>query len=248
MKNLLLIAFASCFALAQAYCQSPQSDLRHQILSTEGENPHIAAQTAGNNLQYAKKNPLLAVCYSLLLPGMGELYAGRFDVGRYSLIGEGALWLTYASYVHYGNWLRGDARQFAVDHSGANPAGKDDNFYVNLATYNSVYDYNEHQLQSRNITELYDPAQGYYWNWDSDNDRNQFHELRISSDRVINNSKFVIAVIVVNHLVSAVNAARLVRKFNRSLDEELGAWEVTSSLLGGYRQPDGIQLTFERRF
>jgi hypothetical protein len=237
-----------CSLCSGLFGQSLQMQFRHQMLSQEVPMTSATVPVADIGNEPAKKSPALGVLYSLILPGMGELYAGRFDIGRYSLIAEGACWLTYASWVQYGNWLRSDARQFAINHSGANPAGKDDNFYVNLASYNSVYDYNEAQLQARNIDGVYDPSAGYYWMWDSDNDRNQFHELRISSDRVLNNSKFIIGVIVVNHLLSAINAARLVRNFNRSVDDGLGAWNLQSSLLGSFGRPDGLQVTLIHRF
>ena len=59
-----------------------------------------------------KKSGFTAVLYSLMLPGMGELYADGFDEGQYSLIAEGGLWLTYFSFQQYGNWLQTDARNF----------------------------------------------------------------------------------------------------------------------------------------
>src|SRR5438552_4369689 len=53
----------------------------------------------------SKKSPGLAMIYSLLVPGMGQLYTKRFDVGKYFLISEAALWTAFASFTVYGNWL-----------------------------------------------------------------------------------------------------------------------------------------------
>ena len=76
----------------------------------------------------ARKAPGLAAVYSLILPGMGELYAGDFSSGKYFLIGEGILWITFAAFEIYGDAVRDDARTYAVTYAGVSPAGKNDQF------------------------------------------------------------------------------------------------------------------------
>ena len=222
--------------------------LRHEIVSQRSDAATLAIFSTENIASPAKKNQALAVVYSLLLPGMGELYADRFDNGRYSLVAEAALWLTYASFQQYGTWLQGDARSFASAHAGAVPSGKDDQFYVNLGNFSNMYDYNDKKLRDRNISEVYDPSQGYFWNWDSDVSRQRFRSLRISSDKVINNSRFVIGAIVVNHILSALNAARLARHFNKNADEAFGTWQVEPNVIGGLGKVDGVRLTYDYKF
>jgi hypothetical protein len=222
--------------------------LRHEIVFQRPDAAAPAIVSTENIASPIKKNQALAVVYSLLLPGMGELYADRFDNGRYSLVAEAALWLTYASTLQYGNWLQGDARAFASAHAGVMSSGKDDQFYVNLANFSNVYDYNDKKLRDRNISEVYDPAQGYFWNWDSDVSRQRFRSLRISSDKVINNSRFVIGAIVVNHILSALNAARLVRHFNKNADEDFGSWQVEPNVIGRLGLVDGVRLTYDYKF
>ena len=73
--------------------------------------------------QEVKKSIGLAIVYSLLLPGMGELYAGSFQTGRYFLAAEGALWITLAGFDIYGNALRDDSREFAAAHAGEEARG-----------------------------------------------------------------------------------------------------------------------------
>lgn len=241
---LVAILSISKFALGQ----NSTAVLRHEIVSQRSDAAATAILSIENSAFPAKKNQALAVVYSLLLPGMGEVYADRFDNGRYSLVAEAALWLTYASFQQYGNWLQADARSFASAHAGAVPSGKDDQFYVNLGNFSNVYDYNDKKLRDRNISEVYDPSQGYFWNWDSDVSRQRFRSLRISSDKVINNSRFVIGAIVVNHVLSALNAARLVRHFNKNADEAFGTWQVEPNVIGAPGQVDGLRLTYDYKF
>lgn len=195
-----------------------------------------------------RKSPATAVLYSLLLPGMGELYADGFDQGRYSLIAEGGLWLTYVSFRQYGGWLRDDARRFAAVHSGAQIDSKNDHFFVDVGNFNDTYEYNEKKLIDRSPERIYDVNAGYYWRWDSDANRSEFRAMRVSSERVFNNSKFVIGAVIVNHLFSAINAARLARQYNKQLEEGLGSWWLESTLINDGVQPDGIKLSLVHRF
>jgi hypothetical protein len=195
-----------------------------------------------------KKSGFTAVLYSLLLPGMGELYVDGFDQGQYSFIAEGGLWLTYLSFQQYGSWLQTDARNFAATHAGASTNGKQDQFFVDLGNFSDTYDYNDKKLRDRSLEKVYDVNAGYYWRWDSDQNRKEYREIRVSSERVLNNSQFVIATIVVNRLISAINAARLTRLYNQRLNDNLGSWWLESSIINDGLKPDGLALRIVHRF
>lgn len=199
-------------------------------------------------LERTKKSPGLAALYSLLLPGMGELYAGRLGWGRYFMAAEGVLWLTYATFEVYGNSLRDDARAFAAVHAGIDPSGKDDQFYVDIGNYVDVYAYNEGKLQERQILDLYRPEEGYYWRWTSDAARSHYRAQRISSAQMYNNQRFVVAAILVNHVASAINAARTVILQNRDIDDAIGELRVRADVLGGVLNPHGVSITVTRTF
>jgi TM2 domain-containing membrane protein YozV len=198
--------------------------------------------------QAEKKSPAKAVLYSLLLPGMGELYVNRFDQGKYSLIAEGGLWLTYISFLQYGAWIRDDARRFSATHAGAQIEGKSDQYFVDVGNFNDTYEYNEKKLTDRTSERLYDVNAGYYWKWDTDENRSTFRAMRVSHEKVFNNSKFVVGAIIVNHILSAVNAARLTRQYNAGLEEGLGSWWLESSLYNNGVTPDGIKFSVVHRF
>lgn len=194
-------------------------------------------------LQIEKKSSTTAVLYSLLLPGMGELYADGFDDGKYSLIAEGGLWITYFSMREYGTWIQNDARNFASVHAGAQIDGKNDQYFVNLGNFVDTYEYNDKKLRDRELDRVYDENAGYYWKWDSDENRKEFRSMRVSSERVLNNSQFVIAAVVVNRIVSAINAARLTRLYNKRSEDGLGSWWLESSLIESGQKVDGLRLS-----
>jgi hypothetical protein len=194
-----------------------------------------------------KKSVTLAVVYSLLLPGMGELYVGDYSTGRYLTAAEGALWLTYASFELYGTWVRDDARRFAATNAGVNLSGQSSQFFVDIGNYKNVYQYNERKLQERQVEKLYNPNSVYSWSWDTDGDRQKYRNLRISSDQAFNSTQFVIGAIIANHIVSAINAARLAISHN-SQDENLQSLRFDTRILGSIGNPHGIALKISKTF
>jgi len=194
----------------------------------------------------ARKSVGLAVVYSLLLPGMGELYAENFASGKFFLIAEGALWLGYAGMEIQANGMREDARVYAVAHAGIDAAGKDDQFFVDIGNFLTTDDYNDKKLRDREPDKVYDPLAGYSWRWGTDAARMTFREERIASETMYNNQKFVGAAILINHLISAINAARASIAYNNAQDQALGDLQLSARVLGGMDQAHGVLLTLTK--
>jgi hypothetical protein len=248
VKTIVVALFTVLLVAAPAQSQNSIQSLRQGLISPLPDHPLSLSGMTDNGAIPQKKNQGSAVFYSLLLPGMGELYAGDFATGRYSLVAEATLWLTYISFQQYGSWIQADSRAYAMTHAGASTGGKDDQFFVSIGNFQNIYDYNDKKLRDRNISQVYDPAQGYYWNWDNDADRQRFKALRISSAKVFDNSRFVIGAVIVNHIVSALNAARLVRHYNRGIEESMGSWQLEPNVVSGLGQIGGLKLTYTQRF
>lgn len=195
-----------------------------------------------------KKSAGLAALYSLILPGMGELYADGFSSGKYFLIADGLLWITFAAFEVSGNSLRDDARAFAVSRAGVDLQGKDDQYFVDVGNFLNVDDYNQKQLRDREPDKLYDPAAGYAWQWDSDASRATYREQRIESDNMFNNNKFVVAALIANRVASAINAVRSVIAYNNAIDDLLGDMSFRADVMGGLDSPHGVMVTVTRTF
>ncbi len=243
MKLKLLIVFYILCVTGNAVAQTETIPLRQQLVKEMNAATPPSGIFENTQSSSTKKSVAAAVVYSLLVPGLGEWYAGGFESGRYFLGAEAGLWLTYASFETYGTWLQNDGRAFAASHSGVPASGKSDQFYVDVSNFMNVYEYNDKKLRDRQPDKVYDPNQGYAWQWDSDANRQQFRTARVSSDRVFNNSRFVIGAIIVNHVVSALNAARLVRRYNNNVAESGINLRIESSLLSDSGVPDGLLLT-----
>lgn len=194
-----------------------------------------------------QKSVSVAAIYSLLLPGMGELYVGDYRVGKYFTVAEASLWLTWTGFQVYGNWQQTDARNFAIQHAAVNLSGKDDQYFIDIGNFISVYAFNEEVLRERNSYKVYNPNSGSYWKWDTDANRERYRLLRVSSDETFNSSRYIIAAIVVNHVVSAVNAVRMAISHNSNVDRS-DALNIRANVIGGLNRPQGVMITFSRTF
>jgi TM2 domain-containing membrane protein YozV len=191
-----------------------------------------------------KKNPGLAVLYSLILPGMGELYSGNFSTGKYFLGTEIGLWMTVYGLHSYGTWLREDARSYAAVHAGVNRPGKDDKFFVNVGNFMSRYAYNDKKLRDRELAAVYtDPT--YDWLWESDDQRREYRSMRVKSDQMINAVRFAAVAIVANHVASAIVASTSAVRFNNRIGtgSENGGWNIGFLPLG-----NGFVASFQHTF
>lgn len=195
-----------------------------------------------------RKSTGLAALYSLLVPGMGELYAGGFSSGRYFLIAEGALWITYAGFTIRGDAQQNDARAYAISGAGIDPAGKDDQFYIDIGNFLTTEEYNDKQLRDREPDKVYDRTAGYGWDWTSDATRQTYKSERLAAENTINNRKFVVTAILINHVISAINAARVAVLHNKAIDQALGDLEIRAGVTGGWDRPSGIMVSFTKPF
>lgn len=248
MRNIRFLSSLFILIICGTLISFSQTGLRGAVLSLE----HKSKLDAPKIMQFdepavEQKSTTLAVLYSVLLPGMGELYAGSFETGKYYLMADAGLWLTYGGFQLHGQWLRQDARSFAQQHAQTNADGKDDQFEVNLGNFNTVADYNEAKLRDRDYNLVYDPNSNYAWKWDSDANRLQYKDLRIRSDQVFQNSKFVLGALVLNRIISAFSAGRAVAAYNKSLAES-GNWRINATVSGGILSAHGVELRLTKEF
>ncbi|MFZ1728815.1 MAG: hypothetical protein WBQ23_02905 [Bacteroidota bacterium] len=192
-----------------------------------------------------RKSSFLGVVYSLILPGMGELYGDRFDRGQYPFIAEIALWAGALGINAYGNWVQDDARIFAQQHAGIDPNGKPDAFFVNIENYSDLSDFNNQRLIERRTDELYPDEAAWQWSWDSESNRKEFKSQRIHADEMHNAVTFFVLGMIANRVWSAIQASAAVRQYNASLEERLTSLPSMQPRLRSWAgKIDGVELQF----
>jgi hypothetical protein len=215
------------------------------------DNPAAASRetlTLAEQVVPGRKSVFQAVVYSLLLPGMGELYSGRFDRGIYPLVLEGLLWTGFTGFNLYGGWIKDDARSYATQHASIRGDGLDDQFYVNIGNYNSLDHFNSTKLVERDLASIYPSGTDgrYFWSWDTETSRLAYKDQRIHSDEMYNASKFVVLGLIANRVWSAIQSALIVKKQNASLTSALPV--LKTEFISQLRPAEGMRLVLSQSF
>lgn len=244
MKKILLIIFTISFVLA-ADAQDTKSYLHLKREFTSSlENSQLELSSL-KRIEVKKKNAGLAIIYSLLLPGMGELYADGYQSGKYFTIAEGALWGAYIGINTYGNWQKNRYKSFAAANGGVNLNGKDDEFFATIGEYLNVEQYNDEKLLERSFFDILDETE-YYWKWSAE-DRKAYRRMWVSSEEAFNNLRFVVGALIINRIASAVNAVRLVTAFNKRQAEEL-SWNIYAGFGNSINLPNHFTINLQTCF
>jgi len=167
-------------------------------------------------------SPWRAMGLSLLMPGTGQLYGGAAGRGRVFLGTEVVVWGLALGFDRWSAWKSSDAVDFAVQHAQLRPAGKDDQFLENLEFYDSRDEYNRAGRIIDPSRPFLPETQDTYWQWDSLESRRSYRDLRNAADAAGRNATFMIYVAVLNRVVSAVDAFRVVHKNNARAKDEQG--------------------------
>lgn len=250
MKKIQLILFvliiASNLILGQGSQTSSILELKSLLTKEDQTQSSQIIQNVLPSETKSKKNPGLAIIYSLLLPGMGELYADNYSSGKYFTIAEGALWTTFIGMNVYGNWQENRYKTYAQTYAGINPEGKDEDFYATIGLYTSIESYNNEKALERRYDEMLS-EQKFYWKWNSTEERKTYRSMWTSSEQTFNNIRFVVGAMLVNRLLSAINAVRSVSSYNSSFENEV-SWNVSLGLDRNQLNQEMYKLNFITSF
>ncbi len=218
LQHLIVLLFLAQNLLISQTGQNSILYLKNELKSIDAGEISTTLEIFNSNMQQ-KKNTGLAILYSLLLPGMGELYAEGYDSGIYFTIADGVLWSTVIGMNVYGNWQEDRYKSYAKVHAGIDPDGKDKDFFATISAYSSIDDYNNEKAFERDFKSMLD-KQKYYWNWNSNEDRRTYRNMWSSSEQTFNNIRFAVGGLILNRLISAINAVRLTSRYNKKIEDD----------------------------
>lgn len=183
----------------------------------------VAAQPATTPMQQAtplegKTVKTRHVLYSLVLPGAGEWATGNSRLGKIFMGSEITLWIAYLSSRGYINTLQQDLESFAAVNAGVNPAGKNEQYWIDIGSSISIYEFNAQQLLDRDLASRYSENSDFDWQWASEDQRRDYFQRRLNRQDWKRRSTVLVGGIILNHLISAVDVIRLLRKSNSTGD------------------------------
>jgi len=232
MKNILILLI---ILTSQIFSQNNESSFysfKQQAISEISQIKDLDQPLVDDNVKQ-KKSTGLAIVYSLLLPGMGELYADAYDSGVYFTIADGVLWGTYVGMNVYANWQKDRYISYSQTNAGVTPENKDEDYYATIGEYLDIDQYNDQQAFEYNFDEMYN-TETHFWKWNTSEERKEYRDMWVSSEQTFNDVRFVVGALLLNRVISAINAVRLVSKYNNNLNQEVG-WNVS---LGVQSYPD----------
>ncbi len=153
-------------------------------------------------------SPEGAFVRSLVMPGWGHYYANsdQWTRGQIHLGAEVTLIASYFGFSLRANNLENQYQTLASLKAGVDITDRSRSFQLALSDFNTLQEYNEYQLRSRNWNRLFADQPENRWNWKTVDDRDKYNNLRSDVDRVKNQIPAILGLMVVNRVVSALSA------------------------------------------
>ncbi|UCD95436.1 MAG: hypothetical protein JSU69_05135 [Candidatus Zixiibacteriota bacterium] len=195
------------------------------------------------------KSMTKAILLSFLLPGAGHFYLGEKGRGEVFAGGEVVSWAGFIGFRMYGDWKEDDYIKYAVEHADIDPSGKDEEFYKNLTFYDSRDEYNE-AGRLYDYGPFYPADRSHYWQWDGDDSRDQYRDIRNASKSAYRKATFMIGVAVVNRIIAGIDSFRLAKRLADRARSGYGAADGTKVKfsVNPFSRDPGFKVTISHRF
>lgn len=151
---------------------------------------------------------------SLAIPGWGHYYndSANWTRGKIHLGADVVLIGSYFGLNARASNLEDQFKTFARLNAGLDISGRSRQLQLAMGQYNSLEEYNDFQLRSRNWDQILPDTPENKWQWESAEARERYADLRETSDRARNQLPAIAGLMVVNRVLSAISAYRQARE------------------------------------
>lgn len=163
-----------------------------------------------------RPDPKISFLRSLAVPGWGHYYndQDKWTRGKFHLGADLVLIGSYFGLNARSSNLINQYQSFARLRAGVSIDDRSRQFQLAVGRFNSLDEYNDFQLRSRNWDQILPDEPENRWEWNSSQDRQRYSELRKNSDQASNQLPAIAALMVVNRVVSAISAYRRARNLS----------------------------------
>jgi len=149
-----------------------------------------------------------ALLRSLVMPGWGHYYvdSDRWRRGQLHLGAEVVLLASYLGINRQSYVLEKNMYTHAAAFSGAQIRDLGREFELAVGGHRSLADYNDFQERTRNLDRLFPDEPQYRWEWESDELRREYLDLRNRRDDLDQQLPALVALMVANRVISGVSA------------------------------------------
>lgn len=243
-KIAILILLATGIASAQTIGERMQAELLNNGFRDDDDLDFPLLENEQSK-GAGTKSTWKALGLSLILPGAGQYYAE--DKHRAMVFGaaEALVWSGFFGLRIYGGWKKEDYRAWAAFKAGADVNGKSESYFEKMTYYDNLDQYNQFErLYEGSRAEIFPDTPEYYWNWDSDQSRQHFRDLRNASKNAYRRSLLFLGAGVINRILSGIDAFRSASSFNRQSEFTQSGWKVEYACEGPLEDGRiGLKLT-----
>ncbi|MDE2887980.1 MAG: hypothetical protein OXR72_07170 [Gemmatimonadota bacterium] len=159
------------------------------------------------------KSPAGAAVLSLVLPGLGEFYAGGRRSARFFLVAEGLLWSGMATFRFLESYRVDAYHAHAAAHAGIRLRNLPESFIKEVGDFESIYERNRRErFLAGEHANLRAETVDRIWEWDTEASRIEFLDLRSKATSAEQKAFLFIGGLILNRFASALNAASIARK------------------------------------
>jgi len=171
---------------------------------------------------------------SLILPGWGHYYVNsdQWRRGQIHLGTEVALIASYFGFRLRAGNLKDQYETLASLKAGVDISDRSRTFRLAVGDFNSLEEYNNFQLRSRNWNRLYEDESVNLWKWESEVDRDNYNNLKSDVDRVKNQLPAILGLMVVNRVLSAISSYNRAKKQTNQPELSIMPMSFSSDELG----------------
>ena len=251
MKRISAILILLLLLTGSSYSETirQQLDVKFNEMTTlDDDDLNIGSLFQDNRVVSEGKSKWKALGLSLVLPGAGQYYTDRKDKAAFFGTIETLVWSGFFGLRVYGVWKKEDYKALAALHAGADVNNKDDLFFEKLTYYDNLQEFNQFELlYEGSRAQPFPDTPDYFWNWDSDDNRDYYRQLRNDSKTAFRRSLLFLGGAVANRLLSGIDAYRSASSFNnRDEFNELG-WKFYYLAAGPFDE-EKIEIGISRRF
>lgn len=244
LKKILILALILCFTLGNRLIaagkdfnanKNPEWLSYSPLSELSNSYAYASAYNSGNSYMQQKsdttqpfhyplvKSPKKALFFSVLIPGMGEIYTKSYLQSAVFIGIEVALWLSYANFIDEGNKLEDKFKTFADEHWSR------ERYIGWLSTAEGQDASITHELPETKTQQYYEMIGKYnqfYYGWsdvdelglkylDVDGIRVDYMDMRGDSNEELKKATTMASLAILNHIASAADAAWCAFRYNK---------------------------------
>lgn len=221
---LLLLQTNSLFAQAQNTSNLPKETL---VFDAESDN---------------LPSPRGAFFRSMVLPGWGHHYVDKtsWNRGKVHLGADILMMVGYLGLLKNINTLENNLITHANARAGINLKNQSRQLELAVSKFNSIDEYNDYQLRSRNWDKVIPKTSQTSWQWQNTDERHKFQDTRDKIAKSDNQLPALLTLFVVNRVLSGINAFTRARDMkvtpeaSLSYINEFGSPGLTAKLVVGF--------------